>query len=867
LGNLSDFLIRHFRVPTGFQPARQDLGMPITAEEAQELIANLSVAEQILIEHSPLLALLDDLYESMDGGKFPNHVNIKTTPAYQTFSKTHKTALATAAVVAVVLEKLLLGQNKAPLRSVGSSFLKVHLISNLRLQLAEARWKPTLADWRMLANILVGADLASHFFYWHATIFIKMTSILGSDAVAADRALLMEIRPKLSQYDGHPAMRRNLSAIDELLGNAPVSPLPVGEAWSDAVMRWIEARPANEREHWMRLLLQLGTCGTTRASAGWIKEVKALCDQLPDQISTLAANDWVGFIAEQPAPEVPDLRRPNFIGNHDQMRQQFVDLGKVMSHQLGVIWLSTIAPNSATPGRLADVVEHVARLPNASRNSLASIGSSAVRALASLENDQALSQLSRLSIRVRWPKLKKIVAKEFDATIASRGLDRQQVEETTIPDFGFRDGESEKQFGNVTAKLSLGRADAPTASWIHSDGKSSRVAPRSLKTTFPQAASSIKQAVSDIEKMRAAQRTRIDLLMRRNQSWLMPTWRQRYLDHGLVGTLARRLIWCADDDAIFFRDGKLVDVEGNARDLKDHSTIRLWHPALRPMDEVLAWREALGRWEITQPFKQAHREIYLLTDAERRTNTYSNRFAAHIVRAPTLLAISQVRHWKSGMFGGASSPCFAIPEYELRAEWWMEPAGQEYTPYGAPLYLATDQVRFAHIGSGDLIPLERVPALALSEIMRDVDLFVGLASVGNDPNWRDGRGTERYHTYWQSYSFGDLSETAKTRKSVLQTLLPRLTKIRDRCSLDEKFLIVKGSLRTYKIHLGSGNILMEPNDQYLCIVPDRSARSNGEQVFLPFEGDSTLSIILSKALLLADDQKITDSTIIRQINR
>ena len=34
-----------------------------------------------------------------------------------------------------------------------------------------------------------------------------------------------------------------------------------------------------------------------------------------------------------------------------------------------------------------------------------------------------------------------------------------------------------------------------------------------------------------------------------------------------------------------------------------------------------------------------------------------------------------------------------------------------------------------------------------------------------------------------------------------------------------RFLIVRGELRTYKLHLGSGNILMEPDNQYLCIVP------------------------------------------------
>ena len=85
-------------------------------------------------------------------------------------------------------------------------------------------------------------------------------------------------------------------------------------------------------------------------------------------------------------------------------------------------------------------------------------------------------------------------------------------------------------------------------------------------------------------------------------------------------------------------------------------------------------------------------------------------------------------------------------------------------------------------------------------------------------------------------------------REVLGKLLPRL-KIASRCALDGKFLTVRGDLRAYKIHLGSGNILMEPNDQYLCIVPGRSEDTGG--LFLPFEGDRMLAIILSKAFLLA----------------
>jgi len=56
---------------------------------------------------------------------------------------------------------------------------------------------------------------------------------------------------------------------------------------------------------------------------------------------------------------------------------------------------------------------------------------------------------------------------------------------------------------------------------------------------------------------------------------------------------------------------------------------------------------------------------------------------------------------------------------------------------------------------------------------------------------------------------------AVSRRETLERLIPRL-KIANKCVLSDRFLVVQGTQRHYKIHLGSGNILMEPNDQYLC---------------------------------------------------
>ncbi|MFD2350956.1 hypothetical protein ACFSTC_18945 [Nonomuraea ferruginea] len=79
----------------------------------------------------------------------------------------------------------------------------------------------------------------------------------------------------------------------------------------------------------------------------------------------------------------------------------------------------------------------------------------------------------------------------------------------------------------------------------------------------------------------------------------------------------------------------------------------------------------------------------------------------------------------------------------------------------------------------------------------------------------------------------------------------------DRCTLTDRHLVVRGDLRTYKIHLGGAGVLMEPGDVPLSIA---GARKPGGRIFLPFEEDGTLALILAKAFLLAADTGITDES-------
>src|SRR5205807_897580 len=115
-------------------------------------------------------------------------------------------------------------------------------------------------------------------------------------------------------------------------------------------------------------------------------------------------------------------------------------------------------------------------------------------------------------------------------------------------------------------------------------------------------------------------------------------WKTRYLDHPILAPFTRRLIWRFNlngnqNAAMPLRD-QLLTANNTPLTPADFAAakVSLWHPSADTVENIRAWRAFLDQHQITQPFKQAHREIYLLTDAERQTENYSNRFAAHIIR-------------------------------------------------------------------------------------------------------------------------------------------------------------------------------------------------------------------------------------------
>ena len=271
------------------------------------------------------------------------------------------------------------------------------------------------------------------------------------------------------------------------------------------------------------------------------------------------------------------------------------------------------------------------------------------------------------------------------------------------------------------------------------------------------------------------ERGRIEDLFTEDREWAVADWRARYLEHPLTGSIGRRLIWTvirgdARGPATAMADGDgFVAADGSTVDVGDDDRIRLWHPIEAHGARFEAWRERLMADRLVgQPLKQAFREVYLVTPAEVETDTYSNRFAAHVIRQVQARALMKGRGWSSGFL--------------LAFAWWVQrhrprrgtavargltasvptsfydpiPLDIPTTGNLYPWDCTTDQVRFFRAGTrrGPPTSRPRCPRVAFSEAMRDVDLFVGVTSIGADPQWLDREPERRFNTFWQQFGFG-----------------------------------------------------------------------------------------------------------------
>jgi hypothetical protein len=512
------------------------------------------------------------------------------------------------------------------------------------------------------------------------------------------------------------------------------------------------------------------------------------------------------------------------------------------------------------------------------------VGFTCVQALGAMECSEAVGQLTRLRAKVKYTVARRLIEKSLRQAAERSGLTVQALEDISVDHYGLdAQGEVGIRAGDTKATVRLGEDGQVRVAWHSTDGNLVKTAPSHIKKAFPKEVRSAAALAKELEEAYFAQRTRLE------SSFLLPGvmplghWRQYFIDHPLLGFLGRRLIWVFRNDQGWERSGiwsgrGVADPSGSPLDIGSAQTVRLWHPLASSAEEVEQWRKRIFAAKIRQPFRQAFREFYEVTDYERQTRMYSNRFAGVVMRQHQFASLCRERGWEYRLMGagfdGSNIPTKKFDAWDTRVGFYvdlpsdrdtalLESALGEQSGAGINLFIGSDQVRFYR--EGREVAIDEVPAILYSEVMRDVDLFTSVSAVGSDETWKD-QGDRGMGIFRDGFDVQELLGVIGLRRETLSLVMPH-TSIHERCKIHKACLEVQGQLGSYRIEFAWGGTALVTDTGFRRLTISREILNAVALDFtaIPIDLDYHTESILRKAHVLADDWKIESPDLIRQL--
>ncbi|CKH19170.1 Uncharacterised protein [Fusobacterium polymorphum] len=311
---------------------------------------------------------------------------------------------------------------------------------------------------------------------------------------------------------------------------------------------------------------------------------------------------------------------------------------------------------------------------------------------------------------------------------------------------------------------------------------------------------------------------------------------ENLMTNPVIAPILKSLVFKMGNHLGYYVDNKLKSAKKKFVAVKDDSLLKIAHCFdLFESGEWATYQKDIFDRELRQPFKQVFRELYVKTVDEKGRDK-SLRYAGHQVQPAKTVALLKTRRWIIDGEEGLEKVYYKeniIAKIFALAD-WFSPADIE-----AP---TLEEVQFFDRKTFKPILIDEVPDLIFTEVMRDIDLVVSVAHVGDvDP--------EASHS------------TIEMRKAIIEFNC-KLFKLKN-VTFTENHALIKGERAEYSIHLGS-RLIHQKAGSAINVLPVHSQHRG--RVFLPFiDDDPKTAEIMAKVLLFAQDDKIKDVFILEQI--
>src|SRR5260221_5026176 len=347
---------------------------------------------------------------------------------------------------------------------------------------------------------------------------------------------------------------------------------------------------------WAALLQHARTLHAVTPSKKWSSDAAQLVKSINADRFGACVSDWLKQAGKAAAQRLVSYRE---VADTTLLNDCSVELLKGLAWALVAAGRADLAP---ALGNLAEACYK--KVPNIGPRNV-KVGNAAVAALAALAEPAAAAQLSRLRLRVKHPSSRATVDKALAALSKKTGISPDDLAEMSVPTFGLdASGERRLEVGGFVSELRVVGSHKVELRWFASDGRACSSVPAAIRKHFAEDLKRLKRDAKDASSMLAAQGLRLERCFLNERSWPLDTWRKRFLDHPLTGTLTRRLIWQFDEALAIPSTGQLVSVTDRPFEPKKKAVVSLWHPLRSTPAQVLAWREWLWQNMATHTVQQ-----------------------------------------------------------------------------------------------------------------------------------------------------------------------------------------------------------------------------------------------------------------------
>ncbi|MDA1358608.1 DUF4132 domain-containing protein [Glycomyces luteolus] len=340
-----------------------------------------------------------------------------------------------------------------------------------------------------------------------------------------------------------------------------------------------------------------------------------------------------------------------------------------------------------------------------------------VEVLGATGTEAALWAVRGIAEETKFKALKKAAADQIDAIAQRLGLDREQLADRLVPDFGLdADTPPILDYGPRSFTVKFDEQLRPYV--VEDSGKRRANLPKpGAKDDLELAQPAYERFTAmrkDLKKVAVEQVRRLESAMVNGRTWTGDEFQTYMVDHPLLRHLTSRLVWRADSASgrTSFRlaeDRTFADLEDEPMVLIEDAVVQLAHPATLG-DEVEQWAAVLADYEILQPFDQLARPVLVLTEEERLSGRLS-RFEGREVDGGPLMGLLK-RGWQYGdpdPSGSRRSVYFEFPEGGFIA--------METEPSFYPSYRPDENLTLDHVELALSDPNQAVDLVLLSEAL------------------------------------------------------------------------------------------------------------------------------------------------------